>query len=831
MLEWNTKAVTMGDDESQVRLRSALAELIRVTAENERLRSENHELRSTLERIGSMEREADTICDFPISAKRAVVPITSAITFRSPKEAKIELFRSLFRGRKDVYPVRWVSRKTGKAGYSPALKDPYRRWEAKNSDKSSLPPSDYLPLTDQVIQDRLEGRIVVGVYPLLTDETCWFLAVDFDGRGFQEDASTFADICGELEIPVAIERSRSRNGAHVWMFFEEALSAGLARKLGFAVLTRAMEKRHEITLKSYDRLFPNQDTLPKGGFGNLIALPLQRDVRDGGGSVFVDNKFRDYEDQWAFLASVKRVGRSRLERLVNQAEEEGRVIGLPLPATEDEETEDPWTRAPSRRKSARPLSGPFPEHVKIVRSGLTYVEKKDLSGSVLDAVRRVAAFQNPEFFRFQAMRLPVYDKPRIIDCSEDDGRFIALPRGCFEQLLEFFAGLKISLTVEDCRECSYQLDVRFSGLLTDSQERAVDELSKHEIGVLSATTGFGKTVVAAAMIAARGVNTLILVHRQQLMEQWRERLQTFLGIDRKGMGQIGAGKARATKLIDIAMLQSMVRHGIVRDEVADYGHVIVDECHHISAYSFEQVMRNARAKFVLGLTATLKRKDGHHPIMVMQCGPIRHTVSTQQARAESKLRSEVLVRSTSFTWMSAPALPSVHEIYEALARDSDRNSRIIGDIVSVVEAGRSPLILTERMNHLEILEGQLAGAGIEAFVLRGGMGKRQRASVMAMIADTESRNRRVILASGRYIGEGFDDAMLDTLFLAMPVSWSGTLQQYVGRLHRMRAGKNLLQVYDYVDFNVPLLAKMFRRRSKGYRAMGYEITAPSTTAT
>lgn len=812
----------MASNDLESRLRIALAEVIRLTGENERLRAENRKLRDA-----DLEDRTSDAVDAAISTPVFRSPEgkvrSVAVNSESPKHTKIQLFRSLFKGRDDVYPVRWVSKKTGKSGYSPAVKDPWRRWRSEQNDTRDEDPDEYLPLSDQVIQDHLEGKLVAGIYPLLRDDTCHFLATDLDGESHQDDARAFAQICGELKIPVVIERSRSRNGAHLWIFFEEPIPAAVARKLGFVILSKAMEKRHEITLKSYDRLFPNQDTLPRGGFGNLIALPLQREVREKGGSVFVDSMFRELPDQWAYLATVRKMSRAQVDVLLEMAQQEGWTIGISGPAVGEEDDEDPWTRPPSGRLNPKPLSGPFPATLRIVRASLLYVQKQDLSASLFNALRRLAAFQNPEFFQHQAMRLPVYGKPRIIDCSEDAGRYLALPRGCLDQLLILLQELKIEPVIEDKRLPGAPIGVTFVGNLSENQSRAVESIEEHDIGVLSAATGFGKTVVAAAMIAKRRVSTLILVHRQQLLEQWQERLIAFLGLDRKSMGQIGAGKKSATGFVDIAMLQTMVRQGKVREEVTQYGQIIIDECHHVSAFSFEQVLRNCPAKYILGLTATPKRKDGHHPIIMMQCGPVRYIVSPQVALRENNITSEVLVRSTEFLLPSNIEKVPIHEIFKSIATSETRNSQIISDVSAAVENGRNPLILTERTEHLELLQKRLGEIGIDAIVLRGGMGKRQRKEAMGRIHDTAKVPRRVVLATGRYIGEGFDDSKLDTLFLAMPISWSGTLQQYVGRLHRMRSDKSLLQVYDYVDYNLPLLTKMFNRRSKGYKALGYTL--------
>jgi very-short-patch-repair endonuclease len=338
-------------------------------------------------------------------------------------------------------------------------------------------------------------------------------------------------------------------------------------------------------------------------------------------------------------------------------------------------------------------------------------------------------------------------------------------------------------------------------------------------------------VVAAWLIAKRGVNTLVLVHRRQLQQQWIERLSTFLGMPPRAIGRIGGGRKRPTGLLDVAVIQSMVRDGVVDDLVGNYGHLIVDECHHLSAQSFEQVARQAKAKFVTGLSATVTRKDGHHPVIFMQCGPIRYQVSAKQRAAAHPFEHVVIVRPTGFRPLR-PANPNVraqfHELYGELIADGERNQLICHEVIQALQEGRSPLVLTERNEHLDSLANQLAPEVRHLVVLRGGMGKKELAAVSARMAAIPAGEARVLLATGRYIGEGFDDARLDTLFLTLPVSWHGTITQYVGRLHRLYDGKREVRVHDYADLNVPMLARMFDRRCHGYEAIGYKIQLPGS---
>ena len=760
------------------------------------------------------------------------------VNHHSAPEAKIALFRSLFRGREDVYPRRFESRKTGKSGYAPACAN---EWARDLCDKRSVkcaecPNRRFLPVTDDVVRWHLSGRddsgrdFVMGVYPMLQDETCFFLAADFDKESWQEDVSAFLETCRQTGLPVALERSRSGNGGHVWMFFAQAIPAALARKLGAHILTETMERRPDIGLDSYDRFFPNQDTLPKGGFGNLIALPLQKGPREHGNSVFLDEGLQPYEDQWVFLASIGKVTRIQAEETVRDAEGKGRIVGVRLSLPEDDE-DAPWLAPPSRRRKEPPTAEPLPESMELVLGDQIYIAKEDLSPGLRNRLLRLAAFQNPEFYKAQAMRLPTYDKPRIIACAEDFPKHIGLPRGCLDDLREFLSDLKIKPIVRDEQYEGQPLDVTFHGKLRPEQVAAAEAMLAHDIGVLSATTAFGKTVVAAWLIAQRGVNTLIVVHRRQLLEQWVERLATFLDLPAKAIGKIGGGRKKPTGSLDVAIMQSLVRKGVVDDRVGEYGHLVVDECHHLSAASFERVARRAKARFVTGLSATVTRKDGHHPIIFMQCGPVRYRVDAkQQARARPFVHT-VHVRPTGF--QSAATADSdarilFQQLYGELIADEGRNQLICHDVLQAVEEGRSPIVLTERTEHLEHLAGLLAPDVRHLVILRGGMGKKQLTAVQDQLAGIPAGERRVLLATGRYIGEGFDDARLDTLFLTLPVSWRGTVAQYAGRLHRLYDQKREVRIYDYADLNVPMLSRMFDRRCKGYEAIGYSVLLPAS---
>jgi superfamily II DNA or RNA helicase len=800
------------------------SQLETILADYQRLKEENAALHRLLVENGiAIPTQPQTL---PTPKKPGVHD--AGVDEHSGKDAKISLFRSLFRGREDVYAFR-MRFKSGEWGYVPAS---IRDWKAVLSAEAALRKKvdqttrKLLPLTDDVLRQHLEGKQTIGIYPLLLDETCWFLAVDFDKKSWQDDVAAFLETCRDLGVSAALERSRSGNGGHIWIFFEHAIPASTVRKLGSLILTRTMDCRHQLGMDSYDRFFPNQDTMPKGGFGNLIALPLQWIPRQNDNSVFLDSGFRPYPDQWRFLSGIQKMAPDCVEALVRDAMRTGSVVGVRIClADEDDETE-PWTIPPSRRRAPRPIEGPLPERVEIVRSNLLYIEKKDLPPAMLNRLLRLAAFQNPEFYKAQAMRLSTFGKPRIISSGQDFAQHVALPRGCLAEATALLADYGIKVDLRDERFSGTTIEANFQGRLRSYQEDAVAGIADYDDGVLCAPTAFGKTAVAAWLIAKRKVNTMVLVHRQQLLDQWHERLAMFLGLPANSVGQIGGGKSDRSGSIDVAVIQSLQRKDEVKDFVAEYGQVIVDECHHISAFTFEQVMKQVKARYVVGLTATPTRKDGHQPIIHMQCGPIRFNMSARKMTETTPFEHKVVPRYTDFRMPPEMTDLTIQDVYAALVNDSARNALIAADIRSALEAGRSPLLLTGRKEHLEFFADAVEGFAKHIFVLKGGMGKKQRrttAEALAGIPETESR---VIIATGSYIGEGFDDARLDTLFLAMPISWKGTLQQYVGRLHRLHDGKRVVQVYDYVDPNVVMLARMYERRLRGYAIIGYTVEQP-----
>ena len=534
------------------------------------------------------------------------------ITNRSPTRDKIALFRTLFGGREDVYPRRWENAGKGTAGYAPVCANEWQRGVCHKPRVrcGACPNQAFVPITDEAVEGHLRGRHTLGVYPMLADDTCRFLAADFDKETWRRDAGAYLAACRAKGVPAALERSRSGNGAHVWFFFEEPVAASLARRLGAHILTEAMERNPDIGFRSYDRFFPSQDTLPQGGFGNLIALPLQGVPRESGNSVFLDADFEPWPDQWSFLSGLRRLRATELAKIVDEAGRRGRIVGLRLPI--DDEDEEPWTAPPSRRRLLPAIGGALPARIGAVLGDQLYVAREGLRPGLVNRLVRLAAFQNPVFYAAQAMRRSTFGTPRVVACAELLSHHIALPR----------------------------------------------------------PTAF----------------------------------------------RLPAGME--------------------------------------------------------------------------------------------------------------PERPPIQHVYAALAEDAARNDMIFDDVLSALEAGRSPFVLTARKDHAERLAERLGRFARNVLFLRGGMGVKQRRAVMRRLEEIPDAEERVLVATGRYIGEGFDDARLDTLFLAMPVAWRGTLAQYVGRLHRMHPAKREVLVYDYTDEAVPTLRRMTQKRIRGYRNLGYSVEQP-----
>ncbi|WEG11280.1 DEAD/DEAH box helicase family protein [Pullulanibacillus sp. KACC 23026] len=773
--------------------------------ECERLRDENQKLRELL---------GTNNISITNSIPASTVSETSKLRDEKIKDA-IYLFKSLFHGRSDTYAVRWEA-KNGKSGYAPACQN---EWQANLCNKPAIKCSEcenrrLLPLTDHVIFEHLSGKKTIGLYPLLKDETCWFLAIDFDKKDWQIESIAFINTCKRLGVHAYLERSRSGNGGHVWIFFNQAVSASLARKFGHYLITKTRYET-KLQLASYDRLFPNQDLLTKGKFGNLIALPLQGSSKNQNNSVFVDEHFTPFPDQWRYLSTIKRMSKSDLEKIVSQKTFQEPIISW----IKETETQD-------KLNNHEPVESITT--LKLIHKNGILIKKDQLPLPLLQQIKELAIFNNPNYFKAKAQRFSTNTIPRKIDCSEEENDNLILPRGCLEDIKNLLKKQAIQLEIEDQLFKGQPLTLNFEGNLHPQQDEALKSLLANPIGILSATTGFGKTVIASALIAQRQTNTLVLVHRKPLIDQWKKSLTQFLSIDEKQIGQIGGGKQKPTGIIDVATIQSLNRHDEVKDFVKNYGQVIVDECHHISAYSFEKVLKKVEAQFVVGLTATPTRKDGLHPIMQMQLGSIRYRV---KAKKQAKIRpfEHILIpRYTQFKSKNKES--SIQELYNELIKNKNRNDLIFDDVLKELDNGSTPLILTERIEHIEDLVKRFKGFAKNIIVLKGGMKKSEEKERLRQLASLD-HEEHLIIATGKYIGEGFDHARLDSLFLTMPLSWKGTLEQYVGRLHRLHENKSKVKVYDYVDHKEPMLQKMFEKRLKGYQSLGYQMANDNTNTT
>lgn len=752
-----------------------------------------------------------------LTALRARLPSADGDATPMTAGQKVTLFRRLFAGRPDVHAVRWENARSGRAGYAPACRN---EWVHGVCEKPKVRCGDctrqaFVPYSEEVVRAHLQGRLVAGVYPLLADDTCWFCAIDLDGPGWREDAATVRASSGDLGVAMAVERSRSGDGAHAWVFFAEPVPAVDARRLAEAVITEASARRPGIGLSSYDRVFPSQDVAPRGGFGNLIALPLQRAAREAGCSVFLDDALEPHADQWAFLAGIPRLSRADTQRALRRAGD--RQFGVLGVADEVEHPDEPWRAQP---RLPPPIPGPLPETVRVVLAQQLYVDRAGLPPRMYDRIRRLAAFANPVFHERQRLRLSTARVPRVIACATEHSNHLGLPRGCLDDLEELLGGLGITLQIEDQRSSGTPLPARFLGDLRSDQQAAVDALANHETGVLVAPPGAGKTVMAAALVARRQTSTLVVVPTRELMRQWEARLAAFLDLGPSGrVGVIGGGRRRPTRALDVAIVQSLVHGERIDPDLAEYGHIVVDECHHVPAVSTERLLAATPARFVLGLTATPSRRDGHQPIIRMQCGPTRATLRSQPA-----LALHVVTRTTEFIGPPEPNT-GIQHLYQRLSADDQRNHLIVADTTAALREGRSPLVLTARRDHLERLAALLAEHTDHLCVLHGGLRAAQRKAAMERL--TAGGDPAVVLATGRYLGEGFDHPPLDTLMLALPVAWKGTITQYAGRLNRPAPGKRDARIYDYVDRSVPMLAAMFTKRERAYRSLGYRIDGDS----
>lgn len=760
-------------------------------------------------------------------------PTPAVQTPRTPAE-KIALFLDLFGTRRSVFPKRWENSKAGKTGYSPACdNDSFANRQNGICRKPKVKCSEcchqrFPPLDEHAIESHLRGEQTLGVYAIGTDDTCRFLAADFDGEGWRDDVLAYREAAERVGLTVAIERSRSGNGAHGWIFFADPVPAVTARKLGTILVAKASALRPTLGLGAYDRLFPNQDTLPAGGFGNLIALPLAKAPRQNGNTLFVDSAMKAFADQWSYLAGLPRLSRETLERTLARI---APAAPLPASASTGAALDDHHDFALQKDAMVLDLSQPR------IRSGMIAGDvtvrldaqihvPRSLPSPVLAALRRLATFPNPVFHEKLRLRFPTFDTPRFLFAGEWHADRLVLPRGVLDQSLLLLETAGATVVVQDARETGTRVAWKFQGELRKGQEAAVRTMLSEDYGVLCAPPAAGKTVMGCALIARARASALVLVHRAVLVDQWRETAMQFLGLKRKEMGIWRGPSPRLTGRLDIAMLPSLTRVEDLATALAGYGVVIVDECHHVPASSFEAVLKACPSRRVYALTATPKRKDRLEKLLFAQCGPIRHTMvdaPTDEVRTVKVRRTSVALPP------DAGPRPPIHIVWEALVHDESRIAVIIADLLSCVAAGRSPLVLADRKVYLDRLQQAFSTAAVNVLCHRldGKMGLKARRDVLRQIAGHyDGGTSFVLFATASLIGEGFDLPRLDTLVLSMPLSWKGRLIQYAGRLHRRHETKGAAVIFDYLDENHAITNAMFRRRLAGYKVLGYSVEMP-----
>ena len=735
-------------------------------------------------------------------------------------DEKIDIFMDYFKGRDDVYPYLSIDKyDSSKKYYIPACINEWKQGICNKTMKKPCNSCQYRenkPISREVIKNHLYNGATIGIYPLLDDETCYFLAFDFDDKKnenhVKDDVLAFASICDKYEIPIGIERSRSGHGMHVWIFFKDKIKAVTARKLGSLLLSKTMDIRDSLKIESFDRMFPNQDFMPKGGYGNLIVLPFQTEPAKYGNSIFIDRNFIPIQyNQFDYLKSINKM--SELDVF-----EKIKVL-----SNETIDTSQQNLKLKNEIRNKNKIKAKFPSKIDVILDNMICIDKANLSAEVKNVFRRLATFANPEFYKKQAMRMSVYNIPMIIDCSKEDEKYLKLPRGTFEYLEELCKIHNVKICKKDKRYKGHKLDIQFNGNLREGQREALDELLKYENGILCAPTGFGKTVIGCKMIEKRNVNTLILVNKIQLLNQWKERIKEFLKIDE--VGEISSKKKKITNNIDVASIKSLWNNGEVLDIAKNYGMIIIDECHHTSAYTFEQTINNGSAKYIYGISATPTREDGHTPIIKMQCGDIRYEVDSLKFNKNLNIPMRVIVKNSHLNFTD-PNIDNyeLNEINDLIAKDVIRSDIIIRDVKNEFEKGKNILILTERLEHLDYLFEKLSKYTNNLFKYYGGIGKKLLKEYDKRNASIDDNNdNKIIVSTGSYIGEGFDDSKLDVLFLTMPISGETRVTQYAGRLHRKNVNKKEILIYDYVDNNFPKTRNMFLRRKKTYEKMGYEI--------
>ena len=776
--------------------------------------------------------------------------IEGIVTSASPARDKLELFRSLFTGRKDVY-AHGYRRKDGGIGYTPACANEWKAGICPKAAQQRVRCAEcanrvFPELSDAAIIAHFKGnddrfRDVLGQYVLDRDCNTKVLVIDFDKADWKEATNAVRLVAKRRNIYAAVERSRSGNGAHIWFFFLEPISAKTAREFGSCLITEAAALNKTITFEAFDRMLPAQDTIPDGGFGNLIALPFQGKAQRGGNSVFVDEQFEPFPDQWLYLSQVQLIPRSTVQNLIETTGNNPHGLSTATVANKAKR----YVQKPRKRL---PLtSQDFPSSLPVTQADMLYIPEKSLSPAAQMEIRGLATFANPEFYRAQSMHKSVFGKPRLIDLSELRDGYVAIPRGCKTQLEQLLRETGVTAHYSDERKSDNQIVMTFKGALRPEQQIAADQMLIYEDGIMSAPTGFGKTVIGAYLIASIGLPALVIVPKTALITQWKSQLERFIDITDnrepvrtpKGriskrqpplIGQIGGGKNAVSDLVDVASFQSLSckdpqpEEPIVKDLVRNYGLIICDECHHAAAPQLELVLKSAPAKYVYGLSATPERYDGLTRALSMLCGPLRCVIDPKTQAIQQGIQRIVRPR---FTGIRLPAYEpgaSFNQILDLLCAHAARNELIVSDALEAASNGRHPLVLSKRKKHAEELFRLLKDRGHEPILLTGEIDAKERRAILNSLPCFEHEHR-IIVATESLLGEGFDLSYLDTLLIATPISWDGSITQQAGRLHRSHEGKRQVEIFDYVDLSIPMLARMYQKRLKTYAKLGYEVYA------
>ena len=765
-------------------------------------------------------------------------------------------FYSYFRGRKDVYVKR-----NAKKGYYTQCNNfwkagicPKERGEKVKCQE--CPAKDYKELKIPIILEHLkglkeDGSDVIGLYPLFPDGTCWFLVFDFDNhdedaapsKDWEQEVDTLRTICLSVGIEALVERSRSGRGAHVWIFFSEAIQAAKVRRFGEALLAKGAESVSLRSFRYYDRMMPMQDSLPEGKLGNLIALPLQGQALRKGNSAFVDEFWRPYKDQWSKLLHIRKLSEAEMDAFIKSWCPEGNTMEMfQSDKVDEEENNNLLLFGMSPKPSARYFkTEDATGAVKIILAEGIYVDKRYLKPRLQNAIRRLAAYSNPQFFQNLALGFSTRETPRIVYDGYDEGIYIVLPRGCFEELMRHLSDAEILYDIVEQRQEGRLIDVSFNGELYPEQKVAAERLLAYDMAMLAAATAFGKTVIGANLIARRKVNTLVLVHTVEIMNNWVRDLEKFLTINEelpsyttpKGrvkqrdsvIGIFSSQKKAATGIIDIAMIGSLGKEDDINPMVRDYGMIIVDECHHAAAATFENVLRASAAKYVYGMSATVKRGDKQERKLLMQLGPIRHRYTAKERAMKQGIGHYVYPRFTRMVDLSPSDDKHISELYRLIVDSDLRNMQIVSDAMDCVKKGRTPVVMTKYREHAEDLYVLLQNAADHVFLLQGGKSLKARAELREKMAAISRDESIIMVATGQYIGEGFNYPRLDTMLLAMPISFEGNVEQYAGRLNRDYEGKKDVIIFDYIDQHIPVLERMYHRRLRTYKKIGFEVCA------